>query len=122
MRYMTSLDVAHYSIGFSDPTFLNEPDDTTPISYDVYVPLYGGTTSNQLVVARLIWNKREQEFEFHSVGMRWFDAMPTERMNQLVRQFAEEKATGLRRHYAEERERWLGAVTEWARAHEMLPN
>ena len=48
-------------------------------------------TESCYVVAFLEWNPREPGFEFRSVGLRWLEAAPTNRVIKMILDFCEAK-------------------------------
>jgi hypothetical protein len=48
-------------------------------------------TESCYVVAFIEWNPKEPDFEFRSVGLRWLEAAPTNRVIKMILDFCEEK-------------------------------
>ena len=48
-------------------------------------------TESCYVVAYLEWNPKEPGFEFRSVGLRWLEAAPTNRVIKMILDFCEKK-------------------------------
>lgn len=48
-------------------------------------------TESCYVVAVIEWNPTEPGFEFSSVGLRWLEAAPTNRVIKMILDFCEEK-------------------------------
>lgn len=43
------------------------------------------------VVAELVWDEHEGDFEFASVGLRWLEEKPSERVVDMILEFAENR-------------------------------
>ena len=92
-----------------DPTYLGEPPKDRPPTFDIVkwfqteprevIDLRTGkrktSTEYCIVVAWLEWNAREPCFEFKSVGLRWLGANPTQRVIDMILEFAEKKEAEL---------------------------
>ena len=88
-----------------DVTYLGDPPQDRPIMFDIVK--WAQTEPHEVMdlrtgkpkvsaehcysVARLVWNQREPCFEFQSIGMRWLEANPTERVIKMITEFADRK-------------------------------
>ena len=66
--------------------------DSPKAIYDVCEKRVITTDEYCYSVARLVWNPKEPCFEFQSVGMRWLECNPTEKIIVAIRAFADHKA------------------------------
>lgn len=92
-----------------DPCYLFGRPDDAPIMFDIVkwvqtkprevTDLRTGrkkiSTEYCYTVARLTWNKKEQCFEFSSIGMRWLCTELTKAVIDLILDFAEKKGIEL---------------------------
>lgn len=47
-------------------------------------------------IARLVWNQHEEEYELHSVGLRWLEAKPSDYVCDVILAFAKFKTAEMR--------------------------
>ena len=46
------------------------------------------STENCYSVAHLIWDNNEREFSLNSIGLRWLDAEPNDKVCKMIKNFA----------------------------------
>ena len=94
----------------TDVTYIGLPPPNTPPTFSIVKwfrhepPLTGVTVykdgqvlKNQTidetsyVVAELVWNRHEHDFDFRSIGTRWLEENPTEDVVKMILDFAKKK-------------------------------
>jgi hypothetical protein len=89
----------------ADVTYIGLPPKDTPPRYEVIlwyehepweaIDGYTGkkktVTESCYVVAFIEWNPKEPDFEFRSVGLRWLESAPTNRVVKMILDFCEAK-------------------------------
>lgn len=93
------------SFQITDVTYIGLPPKDTPPRYAVQlwyehdpIEVIDARTGKKkivtescYVVAHIEWNPKEPCFEFRSVGLRWLEAAPTNRVIKMILDFCDQK-------------------------------